>query len=131
MISEVDINDNSEICSKKVLFPPNEVDNTDSEEDVDINKKIKRTRENKDVNVYKGCVLKKFLDENGNEYPITGGKTGNYCSVYYDDDELNEKEERLIMEDQQEQLIDKDEFDCDSEFQYIGGKDKAVLYEME
>jgi hypothetical protein len=25
------------------------------------------------VNGYKGVVLKKFLDENGNEYPITGG----------------------------------------------------------
>jgi hypothetical protein len=35
------------------------------------------------------------------------------------------------MEDQQEQLIDKDEFDCYSEYQYIGGKDKAVLYEMQ
>jgi hypothetical protein len=64
-------------------------------------------------------VVKKFEDEYGNEYPITGGKTGYDASVYYDD-ELNEEEERLIMEDQQEQLIDKDEFDCDSEYQYIG-----------
>jgi hypothetical protein len=39
MNSEVDINDNSEICYKKVLS--NENDNTDSEEDVDINNKIK------------------------------------------------------------------------------------------
>jgi hypothetical protein len=37
----------------------------------------------------------------------------------------------LIMEDQQEQLIDKDEFDCDSEYQYIGWKDKAILYQMQ
>jgi hypothetical protein len=59
-------------------------------------------------------VLKKFLDENGNEYPITGGKTEYDAQVYYDDDdELNEEEERLIMEVQQEQLVDKDEFDCD------------------
>jgi hypothetical protein len=76
MISEVDINDNSEICSKKVLYPLNEDENTDGEEDVDINNKIKRTREDEDVNSYKGVVLKKFLDENGNEYPISGGKTG-------------------------------------------------------
>jgi hypothetical protein len=41
MISEVDINDNSEICSKKDLHPSNEIDNADSEEDVDINNKIK------------------------------------------------------------------------------------------
>jgi hypothetical protein len=52
MISEVDINDNSEICSEKVLYPPNEDDNTDSEEDVDTNNKIKRTREDEDVG---GC----------------------------------------------------------------------------
>jgi hypothetical protein len=102
-MSEVYINDNSEICSKNVLYPSNEVDNKDSEEDVDINNKIKKTRENEDVNVYEGRVLK-FLDENGNEYPITGGKTGNDGSVYYedDDDELNEEEEILIMDDQQE-----------------------------
>jgi hypothetical protein len=130
MISEVDINDNSEICSKKDLYPSNKIDSVDSEEDVDINNKIKRTRENEDVNVCKG-VLKKFEDEYGNEYLITGGKTGYDTDVKYDNDELNEEEERLIMEDQQEQLIDKDEFDCDSEYQYIGGKDKAVLYEME
>jgi hypothetical protein len=48
-----------------------------------------------------------------------------------DDDKLNEEVERLIMEDQQEQLIDKDEFDCDSESQYTGGKDKAVLYQIQ
>jgi hypothetical protein len=47
-----------------------------------------------------------------------------------DSDELNEEEERLIMEDQQEQLIDKYEFDCDSEYKYSGGKDKAALYKM-
>jgi hypothetical protein len=35
------------------------------------------------------------------------------------------------MEDQQKQLIDKDEFDCDSEYQYTGGKDKTALYKME
>jgi hypothetical protein len=82
MISEVDINDNSEICSEKELDPSNEIDNTDSEEDVDINNKIKRTRENDDVNVYKGRVWKKFLDENGNELPITGGKTAtNVCTM--------------------------------------------------
>jgi hypothetical protein len=40
MISEVNINDNSEICSEKVLS--NEDDNIDSEEDVDINNKIKQ-----------------------------------------------------------------------------------------
>jgi hypothetical protein len=131
MTFEVDINDNSEICSEKVLYPQNEGDNTDSEKDVDINNKIKRTRENKNVNGYKGVVLKKFLDEYGNEYPITGGKTGYNTHVYYDDDELNEEEERLIMEDQQEQLIDKDEFECDSEYKYTGGKDRAVLYEMQ
>jgi hypothetical protein len=75
MISEVEINESSislEICSKKDLYPLNEVDNSDTEEDVDINNKIKRTRENEDVNVYKGQVLKKFEDENGNEYPIPG-----------------------------------------------------------
>jgi hypothetical protein len=51
--------------------------------------------------------------------------------VYYDDDdEFNEEEERLIMEDQQEQLIDKDEFDCDSEYLYTGGKDyKQIINE--
>jgi hypothetical protein len=70
--------------------------------------------------------LKKFLDEYGNEYPTTGKKTGYDASVYYDDDE---EEERLIMEDQQEQFVDKDEFDCDSEYQYTGGKDKTVLYQ--
>jgi hypothetical protein len=127
MISEVDINDNSEFCSKNDLYPSSEIDNTDSEEDVDINNKIKRTREDEDENACKRVVFKKFLDENGKEYPITGGKTGYNAPVYYDDDELNEEEERLIMEDQQEQLIDKDEFNCDSEYQYIGGKNKTVL----
>jgi hypothetical protein len=55
--------------------------------------------------------------------------------VYYDndddDDELNEEEERSMIEDQQKQFIDKDKFDCDSDYQYIGGKDKAVLYDMQ
>jgi hypothetical protein len=50
------------------------------------------------VNVYEGHVLNKFEDEDGNEYPTTGGKTGYDASVYYDDDELNEEEERLITE---------------------------------
>jgi hypothetical protein len=36
MISEVDINDNSEFCSKNGLYPSNEIDNTESEEDVEI-----------------------------------------------------------------------------------------------
>jgi MOSC domain-containing protein YiiM len=35
------------------------------------------------------------------------------------------------MEDQQRQWIDKDEFDCDSEYQYSGGKDKAALCNMQ
>jgi hypothetical protein len=63
IISEVDINDNSEICSKKNLYPSNEVDNVDSEEDVDIDNKIKQIRENDDVNVYKGLLLKNYEDE--------------------------------------------------------------------
>jgi hypothetical protein len=63
IISEVDINDNSEFCSKNDFYSSNEIDNIDSEEDVDINNKIKRTRENEDVNGYKGVVLKKFEDE--------------------------------------------------------------------
>jgi hypothetical protein len=49
--------------------------------------------------------------------------------IYYiwghdDDDEHNEEEERLIMEDQQEQLIDKDEFDCDSSINILEVKIK-------
>jgi hypothetical protein len=83
------------------LYKSNEIDNTDSEEDVDINNKIKRIRENED-------------------------------RVYYDDDdEFNEELERLIMEDQQEQFIDKNEFFCDSEYQYTRGKNKAVLYKIQ
>jgi hypothetical protein len=68
-------------------------------------------------------MLKKFEDENCREYPLTGGKTGYNASVFFDDedsDELNEEEKRLIMEDQQEQLIDKDGFDCDNGYQYSG-----------
>jgi hypothetical protein len=68
------------------------------------------------MNDYKVRILKKFEDEYGNEYPTTGGKTGYDASVYYDDDnEFNEEVERLIMEDQQEQFIEKDKFDCYSE----------------
>jgi hypothetical protein len=37
----------------------------------------------------------------------------------------------LIMEDQQQQLIDKDEFDSDSKYQYSGRNDKAALYKMQ
>jgi hypothetical protein len=47
--------------------------------------------------------LKKFEDENGREYPLTGGKTGYDASVFFDDedsDEFNEEEKRLIMENQ-------------------------------
>jgi hypothetical protein len=102
MISEVDINDNSDICSKNVFYLPDEINNIDSEEDIDINNKIKRTRENEDMNAYKGRVLKKFEDKYGNEYPTAGGKTGYEARVYYDDDNLNEEEKRLIMEDEQE-----------------------------
>jgi hypothetical protein len=117
MISEVDINDNSDISSKKVLYSPDEINKTDSEEDVDINNKIKQSEENDNMNVCKGGVLK-FEDEYENEYPSTGGKNGYDTSVNYnDDDELNEEEERLIMEDQQEYFLDKNEFDCDSEYQ--------------
>jgi hypothetical protein len=81
MICEVDINDNTDICSNKDLYPSNKIDNTDNEEEVDINNKIKRTRENEDVNGYKGVVLKKFEDENGNKYPTTGGKSKYHASV--------------------------------------------------
>jgi hypothetical protein len=35
------------------------------------------------------------------------------------------------MEDQQQQLIDKDEFDCDSEYKYSGGKDKVAFYKIQ
>jgi hypothetical protein len=57
-------------------------------------------------------MLKKFEDENGREYPLTGGKTEYNARIFFDDDsdELNEEEKRLIMEDQEEPLIDKDEF---------------------
>jgi hypothetical protein len=112
------------------LYSLNEIENICSKEDIDINNKIKQSRENDDVNVYKRRVLNEFEDEHGSEYPITGGKTEYDANVYYDD-ELNEEEERLIIEDQEEQLIDKDEFDCNSEYQYTGGKDKAVLYQMQ
>jgi hypothetical protein len=126
MISEVDINDVS-------ISPSDEIENIESDEDINIDNKIKRSREDDETDNKKGIVLKKFLDENGREYPLTGGKTGYDARVFFDDedsDELNEEEEMLIMEDQQEQLIDKDELDCDSEYQYSGGKDKAVLYKM-
>jgi hypothetical protein len=102
MIFEVDINESSispEICSKKVLYPLNEIINIDSEEDIDINNKIKPSIENDDVNLYEGWVLKKFEDEDENEYPSTRGKTEYNTNIYYDGDELNEEEERLIMED--------------------------------
>jgi hypothetical protein len=127
MISEVDINDVS-------ISQDDEIENIESDEDINIDSKIKRSREDDKIDDMKGIVLKKFLDENGREYPLTGGKTRYDARVFFDDedsDELNEEEERLIMEDQQEQLIDKDEFDCDSEYQYSGGKDKAALYKME
>jgi hypothetical protein len=128
MISEVDINDNSEICSEKDLYPSNKIDNIDSEEDVDIYNKIKRTREKDDVNVYQGQILKKFEDEFENKYSTTGGKTWYDTNVYCDeDDELNEEEERLIMEEPQEQFLNKDEFDCDSGYQYTGGKEKLFF----
>jgi hypothetical protein len=95
MITEVDIND--------VSISP-------SDEDINIDSKIKRTREDDNtideaVNK-KGRVLKKFEDENDRVYPLTGGKTGYDASSFFDDensDELNEEEERLIMEDQQRQ----------------------------
>jgi hypothetical protein len=87
MISEVDLNDNSEICSKKILYQLNEVDNTESDENIDISNKIKRIKENDDVNICKGCVLKKFEDEFGNEYPAIGGKTGYDACMYYDNDD--------------------------------------------
>jgi hypothetical protein len=54
IISVVDINDNLEICSKKVFCIPNEINNIDCKEDVDINNKIKQNRENDDLNVYEG-----------------------------------------------------------------------------
>jgi hypothetical protein len=57
-------------------------------------------------------VLKKFEDEYGNEYPTTGMIL--VCTMMMMMN-LMKKRERLSMEDQQEQLIDKDEFDCDSE----------------
>jgi hypothetical protein len=83
MISEVDIND---------------VSISQSDEDINIDSKIKRNRKDDDI-IYeaenkKGIILKKFFDENDIEYPLTGGETG-YASVFFHDensDELNEEE---------------------------------------
>jgi hypothetical protein len=98
MLSEVDINNVS-------ISPDDEIENIESDEDVNIDNKIKRSRKEDKTDNRKGIVLKKFLDENGKEYPLTGGKTGYDARVFFDDedsDELNEQEERLIMEDQQD-----------------------------
>jgi hypothetical protein len=43
------------------LYPPIEVDNTNREEDVDINNKIKLTRESEDANAYKGLFVEEVL----------------------------------------------------------------------
>jgi hypothetical protein len=65
-----------EIYFKKVLFPRNEINNNiDSEKDIDINSKIKRSRKDDYVNVCKERVLKRIEDEDENEYLTTGGKT--------------------------------------------------------
>jgi mannitol-specific phosphotransferase system IIBC component len=74
MLSEVDIND--------VSISPDEIENIESDEGINIDKKIKRSREEDNRDNKKEIVLKKFLDENGREYPLTGGKTG-MMQVYF------------------------------------------------
>jgi hypothetical protein len=83
MISEVDINDVS-------ISPDDEIENIESDEDINIDTKIKRSREDSETNDMKGIVLKKFLDENGREYPLTGGMTGYDARVFFDDEDSDE-----------------------------------------
>jgi hypothetical protein len=82
LISEVDINDVS-------ISPSDEIENVVSDVNINIDNKIKRAREDNVIEVEnkrKGRVLKKFEDENGRDYPLTGGKTGYDARVFLDEE---------------------------------------------